>query len=36
VAMAVAVGVGVGVAAAQPGNLNDPMRVAQPAPLVAV
>ena len=36
VAVAVAVGVGVGVAAAQPGNLNDPTRVAQLAPLVAV
>lgn len=32
----VAVAVGVGVGAAQPGNLNDPMRVAQPALLVAV
>jgi hypothetical protein len=31
VATAVAVGVGVGVGAAQPGNLNDPMRVAQVA-----
>jgi hypothetical protein len=36
VAMAVAVGVAVGVGAAQPGNLNDPMRVAQLALLVAV
>ena len=34
--VAVAVAVGVGVGAAQPGNLNDPMRVAQPALLVAV
>jgi hypothetical protein len=36
VAVAVAVAVGVGVGAAQPGNLNEPMRVAQLALLVAV